>query len=396
MSIHQSIEAPLTRHNTAVLSGTINHTNGNGNGHVNCILRRVFSHESWGEVEVGAGDGATFRLKGFRHIDRKRFGTVSITSSIKQSRLSAGLQAMVSSQLRKNTTGYLTWNVFHPSSMATTIVKNTENYHMMGQLQLGIPHSLGVLSYTHKLGQDTKVKCLLKYGALGVIFEYGCEHKITTLSHVAATVCIGPNTGVSLKLKVHRHTQSFSFPILLCEVISPAAVFYGTIGPLIAFFTIRALVISPMINQQKEKDMQELREKHAQVIAEKRREAESAIGLMITSYEQVVETEQSKHGLVIVEAWYGKFISKQRQTDKSTPYVTCVTIPVQCLVKESKLLLSDSSKSQLSGFYDPCIGEEKFLKIIYEFRDNLHEAIFKDEEPVRIPKQSHKISTRVT
>lgn len=44
-------------------------------------------------MEVGAGDGATFRLKGFRHLDKKRFGTVSITSSIKQSRLSAGLQA---------------------------------------------------------------------------------------------------------------------------------------------------------------------------------------------------------------------------------------------------------------------------------------------------------------
>lgn len=395
MTIHQSIEAPLTRHNTAVLSGTINHANGNGNGNVNCMFRRVFSHDSWGEVEVGAGDGATFRLKGFRHIDKKRFGTISITSSMKQSRLSAGLQAMVSSQLWKNTTGYLTWNIFHPTSMTSTIVKNTDNYHMMAQLQLASPHSIGVVSYTHKFGLDTKLKCLVKYGALGLIFEYGCEHKITTLSNVAATVCIGANTGVSLRLKVHRHTQSFSFPILLCEIVSPAAVFYGTIAPLITFFTIRALVISPIIRQQKEKDMEELREKHAQLVAEKRREAESAVGLMLATYEQIVESEQTKHGLMIVEAWYGKFISQQRQTDKSTPYVTCVTIPVQCLVKESKLLLSDSSKSQLSGFYDPCIGEDKFLKIIYEFRDHLHEAIFKDSDPVRIPKQSHKISSTV-
>ena len=43
-------------------------------------------------MEVGAGNGATFRLKGFRNIDKKRFGTISLNSSIKQSKLSVGLQ----------------------------------------------------------------------------------------------------------------------------------------------------------------------------------------------------------------------------------------------------------------------------------------------------------------
>ena len=44
-------------------------------------------------------------------------------------------------------------------------------------------------------------------------------------------------------------------------------------------------------------------------------------------------------------------------------------------------------QSQLNGFYDPCINEDKYLKIVYEFRDALHEAVFQDDEPVRIPKQ---------
>ena len=45
------------------------------------------------------------------------------------------------------------------------------------------------------------------------------------------------------------------------------------------------------------------------------------------------------------------------------------------------------SQSQLSGFYDPCIGEEKYLKIRYEFRNAFHEATFRDDECVRVPKQ---------
>jgi len=280
--------------------------------------------------------------------------------------------------------------------MTCTLTTNTDTYNVMAQLQLGVPRSFAIFSYTHKVGQDTKVKSVFKYGPLGLVFEYGCRHKITALSDVQATMSIGQMAGVSLNLKLHRHTQTFDFQILLCDVISSSAIFYGTVVPFVAFFAVKALVIAPMLREQKEKDLEEAREKHAILIAEKRKEAESAVNLMLGTYEHIVESEQERRGLVILEAWYGKFISKQRQTDKSTPYVVNVTIPIQCLVKNSKLLLADSAKSQLSGIYDPCIGEEKLLKIIYEFRDNVHEAIFKDEEAVRIPKQSHKISTKVS
>ena len=41
----------------------------------------------------------------------------------------------------------------------------------------------------------------------------------------------------------------------------------------------------------------------------------------------------------------------------------------------------------MSGFYDPCIGEEKSLKLVYEFRELLHEVVVKDDETLRIPLQ---------
>ena len=44
-------------------------------------------------------------------------------------------------------------------------------------------------------------------------------------------------------------------------------------------------------------------------------------------------------------------------------------------------------QSQINGIYDPCIGEEKSLKVIYEFRGILHEVVVKDNEILRIPLQ---------
>jgi len=319
--------------------------------------------------------------------------------------LTAGLQCMVASQLTRNTMGYLTgtYNLAgllgsrkSPSSVTTTIATNTEHYNFMAQLQLGVLQSQGILSYTHKVSDDTKLKGVLKYGALGLVFEYSCEHQMTSLSNVGGTVSAGLMSGVTLRLKVHRHTQTFDFPIFLSDAFSASAMFYGTVIPVVFFFAVKKLIFAPMMSQQKEKDLEDSRERHAEVVAEKKREAEQAINLMLTTYEAIVEQEQNKNGLIIREAWYGKFISKNRITDRATPYVINVTIPIQCLVRDSKLILADSTKSQLTGVYDPCIGEEKVLKIVYEFHGLVHEAIFQDSEPVRAPKKSHQISSRIS
>lgn len=41
----------------------------------------------------------------------------------------------------------------------------------------------------------------------------------------------------------------------------------------------------------------------------------------------------------------------------------------------------------LPGFYDPCVGEEKSLKVLYQFRGVLHQVMSGDNEALRIPKQ---------
>ena len=58
-------------------------------------------------------------------------------------------------------------------------------------------------------------------------------------------------------------------------------------------------------------------------------------------------------------------IGRRARDDK----VVDVVVPLQCQVKDSKLILQNTSKSSLPGFYDPCVGEEKSLRIVYDFLD---------------------------
>jgi len=42
-------------------------------------------------------------------------------------------------------------------------------------------------------------------------------------------------------------------------------------------------------------------------------------------------------------------------------------------------------QSQLPGFYDPCVGEDKQLLVQYLFHTQTHECIIQDDAPLRIP-----------
>lgn len=44
----------------------------------------------------------------------------------------------------------------------------------------------------------------------------------------------------------------------------------------------------------------------------------------------------------------------------------------------------------MEGFYDPCIGETKYLYIEYTLNGEPYEAKFDDNQLVRLPKATHK------
>uniref|UniRef100_A0A8C3X9M4 DnaJ homolog subfamily C member 11 n=1 Tax=Catagonus wagneri TaxID=51154 RepID=A0A8C3X9M4_9CETA len=344
MHISQSIEAPLTASDTAILSGSLSTQNGNGGGSINFALRRVTSAKGWGELEFGAGDlqGPLFGLKLFRNLTPRCFVTTNCALQFSSRGIRPGLTTVLARNLDKNTVGYLQWRWGIQSAMNTSIVRDTKTSHFTVALQLGIPHSFALISYQHKFQDDdqTRVKGSLKAGFFGTVVEYGAERKISRHSVLGAAVSVGVPQGVSLKVK----------------------------------------------------ELEKQRESTATDILQKKQEAEAAVRLMQESVRRIIEAEESRMGLIIVNAWYGKFVNDRSRRSEKVKVID-VTVPLQCLVKDSKLILTEASKAGLPGFYDPCVGEEKNLKVLYQFRGVLHQVMALDSEALRIPKQSHRIDT---
>lgn len=48
-------------------------------------------------------------------------------------------------------------------------------------------------------------------------------------------------------------------------------------------------------------------------------------------------------GLIILNAWYGKFVTDNSQRHERAKVID-VTVPLQCLVKDSKLILTEATK----------------------------------------------------
>ncbi|XP_061731368.1 dnaJ homolog subfamily C member 11-like [Nerophis ophidion] len=247
-----------------------------------------------------------------------------------------------------------------------------------------------MMSYQYKFQDDdqTKVKGSVKTGWFGTVVEYGAERKISRHSVLSASVSVGVPQGVTLKIKLARASQTYLFPLHLTDQLLPSAVFYATAAPLLVYMAVHKLLIIPYTRAQKEEELELQRKSSATDIAKKKQEAESAVLLMQESVRRIIEAEESKMGLIILNAWYGRFVSDSGQKKAR---VVDVTVPLQCLVKDSKLILTEASKAGLPGFYDPCVGEDKSLKLLYQFRGAMHQVIATDTEPLRIPKQSHRI-----
>lgn len=394
MSMSQSIEAPLSRTDTATLSGSLHLQNGVGSGNF-LLSGRKLVNKGWFEVDCGAGNGPILGVKGSRNLTTRLFLNGGTTVNFRQNTIIPGISSSLAIQLDKHTVGYLTYNAGLQSSMSTTIEHNTDKYHYNLSATLGIPHCYMTASYTRKLvEQELKLRVALKGGTFGFLAEYGAEKKVSKYSSLVASVSLGVPTGVALKIKIIRSTQTYLFPIQLSEEIIPAAIFYATITPLLSYFVLKKTLIDPMNEAAKLRNIEKAKETNRTHMAEKRRQAESAVSLMAALYDRIRTDEAKRKGLVIVAALYGKFqpsenVQLVEQDDmgfiQHNTNVIDVKIPLQCLVKDSRLILYNSSKSELPGFYDPCLGEEKLLRIDYEYRQKSYTTIVSDSDNVNLP-----------
>ncbi|XP_017794016.1 PREDICTED: dnaJ homolog subfamily C member 11 [Habropoda laboriosa] len=400
MSFTQSIEAPLTLQDIVTMYGHLSTRNGIGSGSVHVAVKRLLSSKGWVEMDVGAGNGPTISLKGFRLLPYKLMLNAATILEFTPNESKASLIGTLTMQLDTHTMGQLSYNAGSESSMSTAIVRSTPRTHMSCSIHLGILRSFVSFNYTYKMQEkEMKLRGSVKAGTVGVIVEYGAEKKISRHSRLSATVSAGVPTGVTLKIKLSRSFQTYAFPIHLSDEVLPATVFYATVVPLMTWMIVKKVVIDPMVKKREEHKKEKEREVNKTRMLEKQKEAESATKLMKATVSRIRAQEESKKGLIITKALYGRFVYPQEDLYNSEQQsirrdeVIDVTIPLQCLVKDSKLILYDASKSELPGFYDPCVGEEKQLLIQYLFRNQTHECIVKDNAPIRIPLPSHRVNT---
>ncbi|XP_051172125.1 dnaJ homolog subfamily C member 11 [Leptopilina boulardi] len=400
MTFTQSIEAPLTTKDTLIMYGELGVHNGNGSGTINVSAKRLVSEKGWVEIDVGAGNGLNVALKGFRTLSKRIFCNGEILTGFTSDLAKFGLAGSLAMQLDKYTIGYLTYKMHAQTGMSTIIERNTPNSYTAFTIHFGLLNSYINLSYTHKMPErQLQLKSTGRVGTFGGFIEYGAEKKVSSYTTLATAVRVGVPTGVSLRVRLSRGSQNYSFPIHLCDEILPAPVFYATVAPLITWTIVKKFVIDPILKEQKERNKEKQRKLNKSVMLEKQKEAKAAVELMKATFSRIRAEEEYKRGLVITKALYGRFVYPQDRnleeeaTIGQRDEVIDVTIPLQCLVSDSRLVLHQVTKSQLPGFYDPCVGEEKQLLVQYLFHAQSHECVIKDEDSLRIPKQSHRVNT---
>lgn len=392
MSISQSVEAPLTLRDTLTLSGNLAAQNGNGSGSFMVSCKRLLKSNGWIEGEFSVGNGPIATIKLFRTLTHTVFGNFAAQFKHTSNGIRLGFITSLGMPLDRHTQGYITWNLGLASAMTAMIVRDTDKSHSGVIFSIGLSSSFVSMNHTWKINkEDLKLRIYGKVGTVNTVMECTVEKKVSEQSSVSAAVSIGVPSGVILKIKIVRAHLSYLFPIHLCEEPRLIPSLYAAITPFVIWFSIKKLIVEPFMKEEKEKQLERTRELNKNKMEEKKREAKAAVDLMQAAYERVRLEEENKNGLIILRAFYGKDADISARTFSKRVNVIDVTVPLQCLVKDSTLVLHDNSKSQLSGFYDPCVGEDKVLFIQYLFHSHLCETTISDHKPLRIPKQSHRV-----
>lgn len=295
-------------------------------------------------------------------------------------------------RISPHTTGQITIKNINMSSVRAKLVHEfSPKLKGLVAVEAGFTQFYTKLQLSYELYPHYQLTGSLKAYSDGSVWVcYGAEHEIAEMTSIGAYVELLSTGGVALRLKLNRTTQSYSAHIALSDSTDIATILYATIIPLGIFACVKVLALTPYLRHRREKELRSRKEAMTKEMAEKKKEAEQAIDLMSASLQRVMNTEQARHGLIIREAYYGRLFDAGDHPTNDDKVID-VHIPLQVMVKDSKLILPATSKAHVTGFYDPCFGEKKHLRVVYQFRGTLHEVTIENMDPLVIPRQSHLV-----
>ncbi len=386
----QYVDAKISKYNTLTLGGMVYANNTGYSSVAQFASKQYLDKQNWVKVGSAIGFPNTISVDFYRHLTSRMYISSTNFLQINSGFVVMSCNGQLAYKLDNRTT--LVYKAKHNGSSLGVQInrKISEKIEVSGDVMIGYDSSYVESSCQYKPKADYTFNGTLKLSTSGPSVSYGVDHRFATLTDLRALVSIS-NNGVGLRLGIIRATMSFSFKFHLCPYPSLSAILVATVSPAVVLGCLKVLAYAPIIHKHKLQEMEEMKEERQQEMAERKKEAESAVDLMKETVERVLSVETARQGLIIIEAWYGCLYSTQPCDPLSPPKVIDVTIPLQCCVIDSKLILRESSKSMVLGFYDPCIGETKHLKVRYEFRGDLHEVTIENSEALVIPRQSHRL-----
>ena len=363
-------------------------------------LKQLLEHQNWVKLSMLVGSQPALGLELYHSLSEQMYLTSENMIYLTPYGVMASLNAQVSRRLDERTMATLRVKETGNSVGLGVTRKLSDKLDVMGDVQIGYSSSHIKLSSKYQLRQDVSITGGVKLSTEGPAIFYGAQHQLGKLTEVGATILVGSYSGVSLKLRLSRATMNYVVKFQLSPVLSLQSIFYATLLPVLGYTCIRMLALAPLIHRQQKKEKEEKQAEREMEMTQRKKESEAAVELMKATVERNISFEQARHGLIIVEAWYGCLFDSQRSSSSSDPLapprVIDVVIPLQCLVSDSKLILRENSKALIPGFYDPCVGDKKHLRVRYSFRGNMHEVTVANNESLVIPRESHRIATTNT
>uniref|UniRef100_A0A915M5J3 J domain-containing protein n=1 Tax=Meloidogyne javanica TaxID=6303 RepID=A0A915M5J3_MELJA len=221
------------------------------------------------------------------------------------------------------------------------------------------------------------------------------EKRLTKFSKIGVNLLFSfPSFMLQASFRIRTGLNNYEFRVMLCEQQDDivTSCLYGIILPAV-FLNVSRLLFRKQISWIFEVLTGNQLNGDEVLIEIKKEQAQKAVELMRANAEKVANEEKRKNGLVIIEAFYGQ-MQNDRPASELYPLlgdkVVDVTIPLQAYVHDSQLRIY-SGKDQMPGFFDPCPGEPKMLKVLYRFGGHLHSVAVLEDQPLMLPMKAHRV-----
>ncbi|TPX45885.1 hypothetical protein SeMB42_g02493 [Synchytrium endobioticum] len=429
--------------------------NGIGTGNVLGTIKHSFSSRLLGELTGGFAESPMAQLKMTYNITAENFVTFAATSTSLSS--PPPLLLVLGRRFTPNTTAYVTyrtgeyilgsWGLYaprrgEPAAFSLGLVRRTLKTQVMADFTLATSSVQASVAASRALTKNIRARASVGTSTnLGLTYSLGLDQKLTKHSTTGMTLDCASVGGVKLILRYTRVGQKFSLPIIISPHLDIRVSIMAGCIPLFLGIIFDLGIMSSIKKKSRQDKLAKIRSENVELLAQRKKEAEDAVRLMSKSVGAKRQAEQNKNGLVIVEALYGKldpltksqpstFLCRNnvsvngnltqnghsngtidgdtRKEPDGNRHHECpsgisssakeyidVTIPVQSLVLNSQLHIDGGfSKSSLLGFYDPCLGENKKLRVAYEFHGGFHVVEVDDMSSLAAPLRAHLVKSQ--